>query len=70
MNKYSQVAELSGTVLMWVFGFVCIGVAVTSVLLWYHWTRYNMKDPVISFAQIIYFLGLFILLFITLTLLL
>lgn len=70
MYTYSQVAQLSDTVLMWVFGVLCIGVILMSLLLWYHWARYNMKDPIISFAQIIYFLGVFILLFITLTLLL
>jgi|GEM_PF-3447912 len=70
MNKYTQVINLSDTILMWVFVILCIGVALMSVLLWYHWTRYGMKDPIISFAQIVYFLGTFILLFITLTLLL
>lgn len=70
MNKYAQVVDLSDTILMWVFGILCIGVALMSLLLWYHWSRYSMKDPIISFAQILYFLGTFILLFVTLTLLL
>lgn len=70
MNTYTAATNLSSTVLMWVFALVCVGVAFVSILLWYHWIRYGMKDPKISFAQIVYFLGLFILVFITLTLLL
>lgn len=70
MYRYAQVVNLSETVLMWIFLIVCVGALFMSLLLWYHWTRYRMKDPVISFAQILYFLGLLILSGITLILLL
>jgi len=70
MNRSTQVTNLSETVLIWVFMGVCVGVAVTSLLLWYHWVRYGMKDPIISFAQILYFVGLFFLVGVTLTFLL
>lgn len=70
MNRSNIASSLSDTILMWLFFLVCIGVAVTSLILWYHWMRYNMQDSRISFAQIIYFLGLFILLAITLSILL
>lgn len=70
MNRHAQVTNLSDTVLMWIFMGVCVGVAVMSLVLWYHWVRYGMKDPIISFAQILYFLGLFLLVGITLIFLL
>lgn len=70
MNNYAVATNLSDTILVWFFGAICLGTTFMSILLWYHWTQYGMKDPKISFAQIVYFLGLFILIFITLTLLL
>lgn len=70
MNRSNIASSLSDTILMWLFLLVCIGVAVASLILWYHWMRYNMRDSRVSFAQIIYFLGLFILLAITLSILL
>lgn len=62
--------NLSNTILMGLFLLICAVATGASLVLWYHWARYHMKDPAIGFAQIIYFLGLFILTFITLTLLL
>lgn len=62
--------NFTDTFLIYVFGAVIAGVILTTFFLLYHWSRYNMKDPVVPFMQLIYFLGLFILVAVTLTMLL
>ncbi len=62
--------NLTDTVLIYIFGAVIVGVIFMTLLLVYHWSRYSMKDPVVPFMQLIYFLGLFILIAVTLMMLL
>ncbi len=66
MNRaLPRITDLTDTFLMYIFFAVIIGVIFMTLLLMYHWARYSMKDPVVPFMQIVYFVGLFVLLGIT-----
>ena len=60
MNTYnvSQAASFAQSVSVYVFIALCIGIAITTFVLLYHWKKYSLNDPIVPFTQLIYFLGL------------
>ena len=62
MNRsLPRITDITDTFLMYIVFAVALGVIAMTAVLMYHWARYAMKDPVVPFMQLIYFLGLCIL---------